>query len=126
MRKFDVRQGAVVGEYRLGPAGLFSFFIFIFYFFHLLMCEYRVGPAEFVSGPTFVPRPDGRSEDDGYLLVTVLNGAGEGDDGEGGGLIPVWMCLTQWTSARAPSAPSCLSRTFLTPSTGLSFFYVYF
>jgi hypothetical protein len=47
------------------------------------MCEYRVGP-EFVSGPTFVPRPDGRSEDDGYLLVTVLNGAGEGDDGEGG------------------------------------------
>ena len=49
------------------------------------MCEYRVGPAEFVSGPTFVPRPDGRSEDDGYLLVTVLNGAGEGDDGEGGG-----------------------------------------
>ena len=56
MRKFDVRQGALVGEY-------------------------RVGPAEFVSGPTFVPRPDGRSEDDGYLLVTVLNGAGEGDDG---------------------------------------------
>ena len=41
------------------------------------------GSAEFVSGPTFVPRPDGRSEDDGYLLVTVLNGAG--DDGEGGG-----------------------------------------
>jgi len=54
VRKFDVRQGTVVGEY-------------------------RVGPGEFVSGPSFVPRPDGRSEDDGYLLVTVLHAAQEGE-----------------------------------------------
>jgi len=27
-----------------------------------------------VTGPTFVPRPEGSSEDDGYLLVSVLDG----------------------------------------------------
>jgi len=56
VRKFDVRQGLVVGEY-------------------------RVGASEFVSGPTFVPRPEGCSEDDGYLLVTVLDGAVAGGGG---------------------------------------------
>jgi carotenoid cleavage dioxygenase-like enzyme len=30
------------------------------------------------SGPTFVPRPQGNSEDDGYLLVTVLDGGKDG------------------------------------------------
>lgn len=49
VRKFDVRQGTLVGEY-------------------------QVGPSEFVSGPSFVPRPQGSSEDDGYLIVTVLDG----------------------------------------------------
>ena len=39
----------------------------------------------------------------------------------GGGLIHVWMCLTPWTLARAPSAPFYLSRIFRTPYTGLSF-----
>jgi all-trans-8'-apo-beta-carotenal 15,15'-oxygenase len=49
VRKYDVKQGKVVGEY-------------------------KVGPSEFVTGPTFVPRPEGSSEDDGYLLVSVLDG----------------------------------------------------
>ena len=40
-----------------------------------LVGEYTWGPAEFVSGPAFVPRPEGCSEDDGYLLVTVLDGS---------------------------------------------------
>ena len=40
-----------------------------------LVGEYTWGPAEFVSGPAFVPRPEGTSEDDGYLLVTVLDGS---------------------------------------------------